>query len=65
MAAGAGALEICLGGSALYHGKLKSRPVLGCGAEVEAVDISRACNLLQRSIGLWLMVIVIGALISA
>lgn len=65
MAAGAGALKVCLGGSAVYHGKLKSRPVLGCGAEVEVVDISRACNLLKRAIGLWLVVIVIGGLISA
>ncbi len=65
MAAGAGALQVTLGGCAVYHGKNKSRPVLGCGLAPKYQDIRRACSLLQRSIWLWLVIIIAGGVISA
>ena len=54
MATGAGALEVKLGGAALYRGKLEERPQLGCGDLAVADDISRALNLIDRALLLWL-----------
>ena len=65
MAAGAGALQVTLGGSAVYHGKNKSRPMLGCGLPPKHQDIRRACRLLRRSIWLWLFVIIVGGVLHA
>ena len=59
MAAGGGALEIKLGGPAIYHGKLDDRPVLGLGREVEAGDIVRSIRLLWQTIGLWILILAI------
>ncbi|MGZ8256690.1 MAG: adenosylcobinamide-phosphate synthase CbiB [Gallionella sp.] len=59
MAAGAGALQVQLGGAASYHGVNEARPVLGCGADVASGDIVRAVNLVQRV--LWGWVALIGA----
>ena len=58
MAAGAGALQVKLGGAAIYHGKLEQRPDLGCGQVATPADISRAVTLVQRTLYLWLLVIV-------
>lgn len=55
MAAGAGALEIRLGGAATYHGQLEARPDLGCGHHPRAGDIRRAGRLLDRAIVIWLV----------
>ncbi len=63
MAAGAGALQVRLGGTAIYHGEVSERPVLGCGAEVGSGDIQRAVQLVQRTLYLWLCVIGVGALL--
>jgi adenosylcobinamide-phosphate synthase len=65
MSAGAGSLGLALGGSAIYHGKLEERPVLGEGQPASRQDIPRALTLVRRSIGLWLMVYFIGGLLSA
>jgi adenosylcobinamide-phosphate synthase len=54
MAAGAGALQVKLGGAAIYHGQLEQRPELGCGATACRADIARAVNLVQRTLCLWL-----------
>ncbi len=54
MAAGAGALQVKLGGAAIYHGQLEQRPVLGCGASVAAADILRAVRLVRHTLYLWL-----------
>lgn len=62
MAAGAGALQVLLGGAAIYHGKLESRPLLGCGVVADQADILRAVNLVQHSLYLWLFAITLGAL---
>lgn len=60
MAAGAGALTVKLGGPAIYHGHLEPRPPLGAGREPMAADIGRATALVQRGIGLWLVVALMG-----
>ncbi|MDX1653744.1 MAG: adenosylcobinamide-phosphate synthase CbiB [Candidatus Competibacteraceae bacterium] len=60
MAAGAGALELELGGGAWYHGRWQHRPPLGAGRPPVAADISRALALVQRSLLLWLLVITLG-----
>lgn len=65
MAAGAGALQVRLGGKAIYHGEISERPLLGCGAEVTGGDIARAVQLVQRTVYLWLGVVGLGALVAA
>jgi adenosylcobinamide-phosphate synthase len=65
MAAGAGALQVRLGGKAIYHGEISERPLLGCGAEVAGGDIARAVQLVQRTVYLWLGGIGLGALLMA
>ncbi|HEY1182209.1 MAG TPA: adenosylcobinamide-phosphate synthase CbiB [Rhodocyclaceae bacterium] len=59
MAAGAGALEVTLGGAAQYHGREEVRPPLGCGAAPTAADIRRALRLVRRGIGVWLLAILL------
>ena len=54
MASGAGALNITLGGDAVYDGVLKTRPQLGLGREPIYNDISLANNLINKTIYLWL-----------
>ena len=54
MAAGAGALQVKLGGAAIYHGKLEQRPELGCGEPANRTDIARAVRLVQHTLYLWL-----------
>ena len=56
MAAGAGALQVKLGGAAPYHGVWEARPALGEGATPDAHAIHRALQLLQRGVVLWLVV---------
>ena len=55
MAAGAGALNVELGGSATYHGEQQYRPLLGCGSPPFPSDIHRALTLIYRGIVLWLL----------
>ena len=54
MAAGAGALELQLGGPAIYHGRREVRPQLGHGRAPRAEDIRRALGLIDRALLLWL-----------
>ncbi|MHB8353763.1 MAG: adenosylcobinamide-phosphate synthase CbiB [Burkholderiales bacterium] len=56
MAAGAGALGVLLGGAACYHGKVKSRPLLGVGRAPESADIQRALQLVNRGLWLWVTI---------
>ena len=55
MAAGAGSLQVSLGGTAIYHGKEEIRPPLGEGPAPVAVDLGRAIHLVHRSLWLWLI----------
>ncbi len=54
MAAGAGALQVRLGGAAPYGGRMKQRPILGCGAAPRIEDIERAIALVRRSLVVWI-----------
>ncbi len=54
MAAGAGALEVRLGGAASYEGKIEARPPLGCGHAPGAEDIERAVGLERGGIVAWM-----------
>jgi adenosylcobinamide-phosphate synthase len=53
MAAGAGALQVQLGGNAVYHGVLKQRPSLGLGASASPSHIVAAWRLVQYSLCWW------------
>lgn len=57
MSAGAGALNIQLGGDAIYNGQWKKRTILGCGREVIPADIPRSLNLMNQAVGVWLLII--------
>lgn len=59
MAAGAGALQVQLGGTAIYHGQAEQRPPLGCKHPPQAHDIERALRLLDRSIFIAIVLIAI------
>ncbi|MFL9925981.1 adenosylcobinamide-phosphate synthase CbiB [Herbaspirillum lusitanum] len=63
MSAGAGALELQLGGAAIYDGEVEHRPPLGSGAEATARDIVRAWKLVAKTAALWLTAVVLIATI--
>lgn len=64
MAAGAGALQLHLGGDARYGGYLKLRPALGAGAAPTASDIFRAIRLLDRGVYGWTSLLLIAGGLS-
>ncbi len=64
MAAGAGAIGVELGGSAQYYGQNQERPVLGFGNPPMAASVDDACQLVNYSLALWLIVIALLALIG-
>lgn len=55
MAAGAGAINVSLGGAAIYHGQLQVRPPLGpeTGERPCARAIRSACELVNHTLLLW------------
>ena len=61
MAAGAGALNVCVGGDETYHGKIQHRSILGPALDDNtrpgAGALRQSCRLVNRSIALWLIVI--------
>ncbi|MFN3580502.1 MAG: adenosylcobinamide-phosphate synthase CbiB [Pseudomonas sp.] len=57
MAAGAGALNVSLGGPAVYQGAVHQRPQLGAGPEARAADIDRAVRMVRMTVLLWLSVV--------
>lgn len=65
MAAGAGALQVKLGGTATYHGQIKQRPTLGLGKNANQSHIPDAIALVKRSMFLWCALIVAGTLIRS
>ena len=62
MSSGAGALNVSLGGAAIYHGQIESRPALGEGASAKAETIQRACVLINRSLFVWLVLFTVFSL---
>jgi adenosylcobinamide-phosphate synthase len=54
MAAGAGALQVRLGGAATYHGQIETRPPLGEGDAPQVAHIDAAVALVERGLWLWL-----------
>ncbi len=63
MAAGAGALDLQLGGDAVYHGQLKKRPLLGDGKTPLSQDILDSLALVRQSTRLFLMLITLFGLL--
>lgn len=57
MATGAGALDVQLGGADQYHGEYKERPDLGCGQKAKPEVIQQACDLLDRSTIVWVIIV--------
>lgn len=66
MATGAGAINLILGGDAIYNGQLQQRPALGLesGDKPKAISIAKACSLINRTLLLWLLIIGIVVLIG-
>ncbi len=59
MAAGACALKLTLGGRAQYEGIMIKKPELGCGKKPEAIDIKRALLLVDKTLFLWISVLLV------
>ncbi|MBR9727954.1 cobalamin biosynthesis protein CobD [Shewanella intestini] len=57
MAAGAGSLQIVMGGAAKYDGYQCDKPILGAGRPAQAGDIKRACHLVWLSGVYWVVLI--------
>ena len=64
MAAGAGALQIQLGGGAYYHGHWRERSTLGEGRQADIGDISRARRLVLRALVLWIAIAALVGLLT-
>ncbi len=60
MSAGAGSLNVQLGGPAIYHGQLKNKPALGTGRKAINQDIKRANQLIVCTTLLWFSLITLG-----
>jgi adenosylcobinamide-phosphate synthase len=56
MAAGAGALEISIGGPVSYGGEMQDKPYLGNGKPAQVADIPRSISLIEKGLLIWLMV---------
>jgi len=66
MAAGAGALQVELGGPAVYHGLLKDRPSIGQGRSPELTDVKSAVDLVQNGLLFWVaLFVILGGLLHA
>jgi adenosylcobinamide-phosphate synthase len=59
MSAGAGALNIQLGGAARYQGEWHMRPALGTTHQPNINDISNALKLVRHGVYLWLAIILL------
>ncbi|NIE66178.1 adenosylcobinamide-phosphate synthase CbiB [Burkholderia sp. Ax-1719] len=64
MAAGAGSLNVLLGGAAVYHGAIEERPPLGAGLPPRAQDVEAALRLVERTTILWLATLIALAFVS-
>lgn len=64
MCAGAGALDIRLGGPAYYHGRLKNKIYFGTDKSTNNHDIDRANRLIDKTLFSWLLIIAIGDVLA-
>lgn len=64
MAAGAGSLNVLIGGAAVYHGKLEARPTLGAGHSANPKHVVAALRLVERATLMWLAVLLVLAVAS-
>lgn len=55
MAAGAGALNVLLGGAATYEQKVQMKPLLGCGGAPGDQDLRKAMALVSRTYLVWIL----------
>lgn len=58
MAAGAGSLGVVLGGPEVYHGQIQSRIALGEGGSPDAGTIGKGVKLVQRTLLIWVLIMV-------
>lgn len=65
MSAGAGALNVKLGGAARYFGEWHKRPVLGAGNPPVLNDIERTLALIRHGVIMWLVIFLIITLMIA
>jgi len=65
MSAGAGALNVKLGGAARYFGEWHERPALGAGNPPVLIDIERALALIRHGVYIWLVIFLIITLMIA
>ena len=65
MSAGAGSLNLKLGGNAYYHDQLARKPLFGGEHTPQSIDIIRALRLLNYSLALWVVVIIAIALMMS
>jgi len=65
MAAGAGALNVQLGGPSPYATGIKQRPLLGGRQTADATSIEAAIRLVRQGVGLWLGVILLLSVVLA
>jgi adenosylcobinamide-phosphate synthase len=63
MTAGAGSLNVQLGGTAMYHGFLNKKPIFGGNSLPENDDLIRANQLIDRTLILWLSVLMCNTLL--
>jgi adenosylcobinamide-phosphate synthase len=59
MASGAGSLNVLIGGAAVYHGTVETRPILGEGMPAMPRHVVAALRLVQRTTFLWLVILLI------
>lgn len=64
MTAGAGSMNIQLGGPAVYDGKLKSKIHFGGNNTAQNNDIARANSMINKTLALWLIVITAGEFVA-
>lgn len=64
MSAGAGSLNLKLGGDAYYHDQLVRKPLFGGARTPQIMDIMRTIQLLNYSLALWVVVICATALLG-
>ena len=59
MASGATLLNVCLGGSAVYFGKVVHSPLLGQGETVNSKHIKASLSLVKQTVLAWLVIVFI------